>query len=443
MDIKKIADMKIFFLEKSKTNFKQGQVVLIITIFAVIFTTAVIFGVVTPIVRAIAISSNVYEAQKSYYLAEGGIEDVLYRIKKGKNVSLIEVLNEGNVYATTTITNVGTNRREVLSEGDSFNRIRKVKTIIELSTDAADFNYGIQSDNGGFVMENSSTVTGNVYSNGTVVGSGTTAIYGDVISAGPTGSISGTETTGSAYAHTITGSDITQDAYYQSISGTSVGGTNFPGSPDQATTTLPINDAQITEWENEAVAGGTITSPCPYIISTDTTLGPVKINCDLIIDGDPTITLNGAVWVKGNITISNTAIIRLPSMLGSLSTGMIADDPGNPTTKGRIILQNSTVYNGTGDPGSYVLMISQNKSAELGGGEKAIQVQNYASGDLLVYAGHGEIEIANNISLKQVTAYRIRLKNSANVVYETGLASLLFSSGPGGGWQVINWNEVE
>jgi hypothetical protein len=60
-----------------------------------------------------------------------------------------------------------------------------------------------------------------------------------------------------------------------------------------------------------------------------------------------------------------------------------------------------------------------------------------------VYAAHGEVQLANNISLKEVTAYRIRLKNSAEVIYETGLASLLFNSGPGGGYSISSWAEIE
>jgi len=292
-------------------------------------------------------------------------------------------------------------------------------------------------------MENTSTVSGNLYSNGPIVGTNSSQISGDAVSAGLAGSANGIDISGDLYAHTIQNSDIGADAFYTTISGSTVGGTSFPGSPDQATTTLPFSDSQVEQWKQDATAGGIISSPCPYTIDADTTLGPVKITCDLIISQDPTITLSGAVWVEGNISISNTAIIRLASSFGALSTGMIADRPSNRTTSSKINLSNSVTFLDSGTAGSYIVMLSQNNSAEIGGGEKAIDVSNTVNGDVLLYAGHGEILLQNSVNLRQVTGYRIRLKNSTNVSYETGLASLLFSTGPGAGWSVTNWREIQ
>ena len=263
---------------------------------------------------------------------------------------------------------------------------------------------------------------------------------GDVISAGPNGLVSGIHATSSVYAHTITNSTIDKDAYYQTISGSSVVGVSYPSSPDQATSTLPIDDALVTDLENEAAAGGTISSPCPYIISSDTTIGPKKINCDLEINDD-TVTLTGPIWVNGNIDIKNTAIIRASSSLGSQSVAMIADKATNRTTSSKVSLQNSATFYGSGTAGSYIMLLSQNNSAELGGSEKAIDVKNSVSGALLVYAGHGEVTLENNVNLKEVSAYKLRLKNSATVVYETGVASPLFSGGPSAGWNVEVWSE--
>ena len=50
------------------------------------------------------------------------------------------------------------------------------------------------------------------------------------------------------------------------------------------------------------------------------------------------------------------------------------------------------------------------------------------SGEVLVYAGHGEVHLKNGVSLREVSAYKIRLSNSAQVIYKTGLANLLFTS---------------
>lgn len=90
-----------------------------------------------------------------------------------------------------------------------------------------------------------------------------------------------------------------------------------------------------------------------------------------------------------------------------------------------------------------MLVISQNNSAENNGEEDAITILNTVSGDLLLYASHGKIYLNNSSDLREVTAYEILMRNKANVIYETGLANLLFDSGPAGGFSIISWQEVE
>ncbi len=248
--------------------------------------------------------------------------------------------------------------------------------------------------------------------------------------------------TGTAYAHTISNSLIEGDAYYQNISGTTVWGTMYPGSTDQASSTLPISDEYVTAWESAAAGGGIISSPCPYTINSDVTLGPVKIGCNLVISGDPIITLLGPVWVSGNISVSNTATIRIDPSLGKTSIPIVADNLSNRLTSSKINLTNSVVFEDSGTDGSYILLISQNNSAESGGAENAITIGNSVSGELLLYSGHGTIQMNNSANLREVTGYKVSLANTANVVYQTGLASLLFSAGPGGSFSISLWREI-
>jgi hypothetical protein len=53
---------------------------------------------------------------------------------------------------------------------------------------------------------------------------------------------------------------------------------------------------------------------------------------------------------------------------------------------------------------------------------------------LVAYAAHGLANLSQSVSVKEVTAYKIALSQSANVTYDTGLPSTLFESGPGGSW---------
>jgi hypothetical protein len=244
------------------------------------------------------------------------------------------------------------------------------------------------------------------------------------------------------YAKTITDSVITKDAYYQTITGSSVGGVSYPGSANQATSSMPISEEILDQWEADAVAGGVIMTPCPYKITSTVTLGPVKIDCDLEISNDGVLNLAGMVWVKGNLYIKNNATINISPSISGRTAAVIADNPTNRTSSGRAELTNSSNFLGSGN-NSYVMIVARNASASSGGGDFAIKLGNSITGKLLVYAPKGLIEIENSASLKEATGWKLRLKNSASVTYESGLANLLFTSGPSGGYQIESWEEVQ
>ena len=427
-------------MKNESQNYCRGQAVIIITIFFLFASLTIIFGSSSIALKESKIVKNLAFSQQSYFLAESGIEDVGYRIMNLKPVDSTEVLKIEDFYATTTVVTLDVDQKEITAQGSVFNLVRKIKAKMTTDTGLS-FHYGVQIGEGGLVMENNSLVSGNVYSNGPISGSGSNLIKGDVVSAGPNGLINSIHSTSSAYSHNITNSTIDGDAFYVNISNTNVSGTLHPNSPDQATSTLPISDEIIQDWE-QAAAVSVINSPCPYIINDDVTLGPVKITCDVEIKGNPTIVLLGPIWITGNLLAENTAIIKVDSSLGSKSVVIIADNPENRLTGSKIDLKNSVVFENSGTEGSYVLLISQNNSSQSGGNEKAIIIQNSVSGKLLLYSGHGEILLQNSVNLREVTAYKIRLQNSANVIYEKGLANMLFKSGPAGGYSINNWEEI-
>jgi len=421
---------------------ERGQALIIALFFFLAANLIFLVGVSAPTSQDVRGTRTLIESKQSYALAEGSGEDVAYRILLGKNVDASETLVEGAHSVTTTVTDV-LDGKEILSVGDVSQRVRKTRiTVVE--GDGAAFNFGIQSDVGGIIMQNNSSVLGNVFSNGTAVGENSNLVKGDVISGGPDGLVDGVHATGTVYANTIADSTIEGDAYYQSISGTTVDGTLYPGSPDQPTSTLPIHDDLVAQWESDAVAGGTINEPCPYVIddSTATSVGPVKITCDVIIEKSAIVDIEGMVWITGNLTIRNTPTIRVGPSIINQSVAIITDNPANRLTSSQIDLQNANEFQGNGTK-SYIMLLSQNESAEQGGTEFAIQVSNSAEGEMIVYAGHGEVVLKNNVNLREVTAYRIRLQNFAEVVYSTGLASTIFTSGPSGGFDIVSWREVE
>jgi len=428
---------------KNKINLKhnKGQAMLVIVLFFIFIFSSFIIVFSAPAIIEFGASKDLLDSKKSYFLAESGAEDIAYRIKNGQLYDANEVLNIGGSYATTTVVNLSGGEKEITSSADFLSSIRKIK--INFITDIGiSFNYGVQAGDGGFNMENSSTISGNAYSNGPVTGANSNLIKGDVVSADASGLISGIHATSSAYAHSITNSTIDRDAYYYtSFINNTVGGNIYPGSVDKLKAAFPISDSMISEWES-AAASSTINSPCPYVINGNVLLGPVKISCNLEIKSSAVVNLLGPVWVLGNIEIENNAILKVDPILLNKSVVMIADNPSNRTTSSKIELENSAQFQNSGIKGSYIMMVSGNNSAELGGGEKAITIENSVSGDVILYSNHGEILLKNNVNLREVTAYRIRLQNTANVIYETGLANTVFKSGPGGGYSINKWQET-
>ncbi|OGZ04011.1 MAG: hypothetical protein A2648_00210 [Candidatus Lloydbacteria bacterium RIFCSPHIGHO2_01_FULL_41_20] len=433
-----------YFKKFRRVNKQKGQAIITSVVFLLFISLSLMLGVSNSSLREFKITQDTIKSIQSYFTAESGNEDVSYRLKTGKQVSASQTLSLNGATTTVTVIDIGGSDKEIISSSNFDNLIRKIKTQLTVSTSGASFVYGVQVGDGGFDLQNTATIVGNVYSNGPINGANSNIVKGDIISAGSTGLISGVHATSSAYAHTITNSTIDKDAYYQTLTNTTVGGTNYPGSIDQPKSTLPISDALITQWENDAALGGTISSPCPYQITNYTTIGPKKISCDLEISGNPTVTIDGPLWVTGNITIKNSAILRINPAIGNKSIAIIADNPANRSTSGVINVENTTSFFGAGFSGSYILLVSQNNSAETGGDNDAITAKNSANGEeLLVYAGHGNISLENSVSLRGVTAYKITAKNTTEVVYTTGLASLLFSSGPSGSFVINGWREVK
>lgn len=429
-------------LKKNHANLAGGQAMLVVVVFFLFISSSVMFSITRPLLSELRAASRHVFSEESFYRAEGGLEDIISRVKKGYTVAAAgDILLGESIAGFTVEDETPDSKIIVVSATSTTNLVRRLSTNTVRGVGASFF-YGTQSGIGGIFLENTSRVLGNLYSNGPVEATNNNLIAGDVVSAGAGGLVNGIHATGTVHAHTIQNAEIDGDAYYQTLTSSTVWGALYPGSEDQPEVPLPISDADISGLEQAAADGGVISSPCPYKINSDTTLGPVKITCDVEISGSPTVTFAGPVWVVGNIDVQNNAQLQIESSLGETGIAVIADNPADSLNSGKIILRNSTSYSGSGAEGSYILMLSQNSSAENGEDVKAIQLLNSASGDVILYAAHGEIEIKNNVTLKEVTAYLVNLENSATVIYETGLENSLFTSGPSGGWKAGGWSEI-
>ena len=155
----------------SKFKFQKGFAAFFITllILAVMFGIAVSITILT--LGEYRILKNIVKSSQAYYTAEAGIEDSIYRIIKGKKYEATNNLVVGGGLATISISEEG-DSKVIKSSGEVFQRTRILKATVSTETTQIAFHYGVQVDKGGLEIQPNARVEGNVYSNGSIIGSG-------------------------------------------------------------------------------------------------------------------------------------------------------------------------------------------------------------------------------------------------------------------------------
>jgi len=246
---------------------------------------------------------------------------------------------------------------------------------------------------------------------------------------GLTGLISGitvgTGGVGNAYAHTVNNSTIAGINYCQTGSGNNKSCNT--SLPDPTQVAMPISDQNILDWKSEAEAGGTHSGD--YILDDDSgSLGPKKITGNLTVINNADLTVEGTLWVQGNMIVENNATVRLSSSYGTSEGVVVAD--------GTIDIENNAVFAGSGSSGSYLMTLSTSTSTE------AIDLENNG-GSVILYAANGTVNLSNNASAKALNGKRINLNNNVTVIYDSGLTNSNFVNGPSGAWSISSWREVK
>jgi hypothetical protein len=259
------------------------------------------------------------------------------------------------------------------------------------------------------------------------------AIFTGGVNAVISGITIGAGTTGDAWANTVNHSIVQGNLYCQTGSGN-----NKPcntSQPNPSPQPMPISEGNVAEFKSQAEAGG-VWNGNKTITSSAESLGPLKIEGNLTVTNNATLTVTGTLWVTGNITLDNNVVINLHSSFGSSSAVIVTD--------GRVSISNNVNFNGSGTEGSYIMVLSTSDcpGSSSCGGSPAINVGNNA-GTVILVAQNGTIQFSNNAGAKEAVARTLSLNNNAVITYETGLANVNFTSGPSGGWAILNWKEIE
>lgn len=400
-----------------------GQAMMIATIFFLAVSITIVFGLIGPIAREQRMANQIFLSRQSYFLAEAGLEDVVYRLRNGFTVGASETLALAGS-SVTIVTTDNADGKRVVATANVGETTRKLAVELVIG-EGVSFHYGIQIGAGGFTLANNAGVNGNIYSNASIVGSSGSFVTGSVSAVGSISGITvGTSTTGDANAPTVNNTVVRGTLYCKNGAGNNKA-CNVTGTNPTAIG-LPISEEQITAWKDDAALGGSIGAQ--NISGVNTALGPKKITGNVSIGGNARLTVTGTLWITGNLTLGNGSDVDLDPSYGA-SDGIIIVD-------GITTLSNGSNFAGSGSSNSYVMLLSTNSGAN------AITLQNNA-GAAILYAASGTVQIANNASLNQVTAKTVALQNNAVINYLQGHIDASFTSGPSGGYQITSWKEIE
>jgi len=167
-------------------NNQKGYVVSITTFFVLILMTSIAISMSSLIVYRQKISTNAVKSTQSYYAAESGIEDAVYRIRNKKQYSANYNLTVGQSTITVNISDTNANTKTITSQSNLNNIFRNVQAVLNTTTVNPQFYYGAQAGEGGVVMGENSKIqgsggtVGNLYSNGPVTGDNGATITGGV-----------------------------------------------------------------------------------------------------------------------------------------------------------------------------------------------------------------------------------------------------------------------
>ncbi len=231
-------------------------------------------------------------------------------------------------------------------------------------------------------------------------------------------------TVGSAYAYGVNNVTSSGALYCQTGAGNNK--TCDMSRANPVVEPMPVLDATIDAWKNEALVGGAL-SGNQSINYAGATLGPKKISGSLSVSGGGTLRVAGTLWVTGDVTISGGA--HVVSNDSTKSFAIVSD--------GKITLSGGASIDGSEN--SHILLVSTNTDED-----EAIKISGGAN-DTAMYASQGGITVTGGASVKAAAAKKLYISGGAQVIYDPQMNSLNLTSGsaPSTGTNIKSWRESE
>lgn len=386
---------------------RNGQMLVIALIFlaVVMILAASLFSRTAGFLR---FGSKSISQEQALNLAEAGIERTLWKLNETAG-ACSDCTQEYTIGTTGTFkvtiqekTPPNPNLKTIISTGYIPNsttpRVKQtIKVDVIVNTQGTSFHYAIQTREGGVSMANSSLIKGNVYSNGTITGTGSSQIQGDAYAFG-----------------TIDDPPCTPPTCIE-----------HEGEPKKDP---PEINYQF--WKDAAVdptKGGQIIDcsklPSECNISNVTkSIGYTRyINGDLTISNQAVVTLQGPIHVVGNLIVRNGSTqVILDESFGANGTVLITD--------GTVTVEQGATFNPTSAKG-YIMVVTTSTDPQ------AVQISQ-SGATAIFYALEGGGILSQTAKVSTLVANSLTMTQNSQLEYESGLADARFSTGPGGSWQI-------
>ncbi len=444
-----------------KATHSGGQASLILVLVLGLVSIMSVLASSSLSVSNVQIEDTITQTNQAWYAAWSGIDEIMYRIRAhqdiGSSYSVNLTLSNG---ATVSAVVVGDDNQKVLrSSGYMDGVVKNLEIGIASASGKASFVFAAQSGEGGFELEGNTTITGNggtpgnVYSNGPVLGVKATSgnagskILGSVWAVGNIGGLSSPNSGGlyiqkNAWANTLTACVVDGNIRATSMP------TNCPylGSFEFSAPPSPVTLSTVDSlyWKNKALEGGVWNGDC-NIASSDGTdcsegtriIGNKQILGDLDVPSGVGLTLNGPLWVKGDITINQNNIIQTSESMQKNSVIVVASDEDSPDVKGRVLTKSNVQFN-RNSQNSGVIIISENRSVDCANLPAIDMTSNTAT--VVFVAIDGCVNVGSNSMINGILGKKIHIKNNSTIQYDPSLARAIVVP-DSGGWSVVNIHE--
>jgi len=168
----------------NKINNQGGYVVIVNTLFFLVLSGILTFGVIKPTLSSFNSSKAFMNSKQSFLLANSSLEEGLYRLKNSIPISASETITLNSESASISVADTSDGKKLTINSNvDDYQRNLEVSIIQGVGVT---FNYGLQAGQGGFDLQGGAFILGNVYSNGDVTGSGGPYITGSATVANAT-----------------------------------------------------------------------------------------------------------------------------------------------------------------------------------------------------------------------------------------------------------------